>query len=438
MFSQFISYMFDHWLFWGVFFSIVGVFSLVGVIFGLFSSIGDRTRYRDATATFPAGSPEFLEAISRLSNSPVGAGGEFRILNNGGEFFPALLSALNGAQKSITFTTYIWEPGKVSDLVFEALISRANKGVAVKLLLDGFGCILVPQDKVDELKKAGGLVSHFRSPRLGKIMRLHRRNHRRAIVIDGKTGFTGGMSVADKWLGNARNPEEWRDTMFELKGAPALSLQAAFAELWAGTRGEIIAGPEFYPLLSENKNPQLKFVSIASSPAEDTQPLPKFFWFSMASAKKSIHITSSYVVPDRHLRGILMSRAKAGIDVSLLIPSKHSDAKPIQWASHYYFEDFLKAGIKIYEYTPTMIHSKIMVVDGEWSVIGSANMDMRSVELNVENEFGVQDKKLAEDLEKYFEADLSKSKPITLEKWLKRGLWEKILEAVFVKFKKQY
>ena len=430
--------MFTHLNYWEIFFIFWGMFAVLAFLFGLFFAVGDRTRYRDATRLEPVDSREFLEAIGRLSNSPIEHGGDIKILNNGDEFFPALLDALKNAKKSITFTTYIWEPGKVSTAVFEVLIERARAGIPVKLLLDAFGCYLIPQDKVEELKKAGGQVSKFRATKFGKLTRLHRRTHRRAIVIDGRVAFTGGMSVADKWLGNAKNPEQWRDTMFELRGKMALSIQAAFSELWAGSRGEILVGDAYYPVPEKDASPDMRYVNVTSSPAADTQPLPKFFWLSMASAQKSIYITSSYVVPDEHLRAILAKQAQKGIDVRLLVPSKHSDAKPIQWASHFYFKDFLKAGVKIYIYQPTMIHSKTMVIDGKWSVIGSANMDMRSVELNEENVLGILDAKLAQDLEKDFTEDLSKSKQITLHDWQKRSLGEKILETIFVNFKKQY
>ncbi len=422
---------------WEIIFLSFSILTFLLVVFGLFFATGDRTKYRDATEIFPVSSQEFLTALARVSNSPIEWGGGVKILKNGIEFFPALLRAINNAQTSVTFTVYIWEDGKASDQIFTSLIAALKRGVAVKLLLDGFGCFYVPKNKVQELKDAGAMVSVFRAPRFGKLTRFHRRSHSRAIVIDGTIGFTGGMAVADHWLGNASNPKEWRDTMFLLTGNMAQSLQSVFAQLWAGTRGEILAGEKFYPGLVENKKDSC-YISVASSPSSDTQPLPKFFWLSMASAKESIYITSSYVVPDRHIREILMSQAKKGLDVRLLLPNKYSDAKPIRFASHYYFESFLKAGVKIYEYRPTMIHSKIMVVDGKWSVIGSANMDARSVELNEENVLGILNPKLGSDLNQSFFGDVAMAKEIKLQNWQKRGVWQKIMERVWITFRKQY
>lgn len=422
---------------WEIVFLSFSILTVLLVIFGLFFATGDRTKYRDATEIFPVSSPEFLTALARVTNSPIEWGGEVKILNNGDEFLPALLGAINSAQNTITFTTYIWNPGVVSDMVFAALIQSAKRGVAIKLLLDGFGCFRIPQNKLNELKAAGAIVSIFRLPKLGKLTRFHRRSHRRAIVIDGHIGFTGGMSVSDQWLGNAQNPKQWRDTMFELSGNMAQSLQGVFAQLWAGSRGEILVGHKYYPALSANETTS-RYISVASSPSSDTQPLPKFFWLSMASAKESIYITSSYVVPDKHIREIIIEQAKKGLDVRFLLPNKHSDAKPIRFASHYYFESFLKAGVKIYEYKPTMIHSKIMVVDGKWSVIGSANMDARSVELNEENVLGILNPKFGADLHESFFQDVALAKEIKLQNWQKRGVWQKILERVWITFRKQY
>jgi len=417
----------------------IGSFILLGLIFGLFFSIGDRTKYRDATALYPVDSEEFLQAIGHLTNSPILPGQDIKILNNGDEFFPALIKAINSASKSVSFSVYIWESGKVSDMVFEALIKKAREGVFVKVLVDGFGGFFVPTDKIQELKDAGGLVVIFRATSFGKLMRFHRRNHSRTIVIDGQVAFTGGMAMADHWLGSASNPKEWRDMMFELRGEMSQSLQAVFARLWAGTRGEILAGSAFYPVLPPNAyKTSSRFVSIASSPSPDMQPLPKFFWFSMASARRNIYITSSYVIPEEHIRKILMDRAKAGLDVRLMVPDSHTDAKPIRLASHFYFEDFLKAGIKIYEYTPTMIHSKVITIDGYWSIVGSANMDVRSLELNEENVMGIADSKFAKDLEKVFMEDLKKTKQLNLNDWKKRSLWKRLGEVIFVFFQKQY
>ncbi len=198
-------------------------------------------------------------------------------------------------------------------------------------------------------------------------------------------------------------------------------------------------GEEFYPPLHSAKNNLTsRYINIASSPAYDVQPLPKFFWMSIASAQSKIYVTSSYVVPDNHIREALIARAHAGVDVRLLSPNNHTDAKPIRLAAHHYYEDFLEAGVKIYEYQPTMIHTKFLMVDDKWSVIGSANMDLRSVLLNEENVLGILNPAFALELNAMFKEDLQQAKQITLEEWKKRGLLQRMGESLFVRFAKQY
>jgi len=174
-------------------------------------------------------------------------GGTARLLNNGDEFFPALLSAIRGAKRSINFVVYIWGPGQIADQVFDALTERARAGVEVRLLLDGFGCIKVPKEGVDKLKAAGGKVMTFRPPRFGKLTLYHKRNHRRSIVLDGEVAFTGGMAVSEKWAGSADTEEHWRDSMTQVTGPLALTVQSAFVPAGAFASGELLVGPRFFP-----------------------------------------------------------------------------------------------------------------------------------------------------------------------------------------------
>jgi cardiolipin synthase len=251
----------------------------------------------------------------------------------------------------------------------------------VRLLLDGFGGVKAPAHRLAELEAAGGRVARFRPPHFGMLTRFHRRNHRRAIVIDGTVGFTGGGAVADKWDGQARNPEEWRDSMVRVTGALARSLQTTFAQSWASTTGEVLIGPAYFPAdaaLDAGRGGTLRHISLASSPAPDAHPLGTFFWLSCRAARRTLFLSSSYFVPDERVRQVAMERARAGVDVRLLLPGEHTDAKPIRWASHRYYDQLLAAGVRIYEYQPTFMHAKLLVVDGQWAIVGSANMDLRS------------------------------------------------------------
>jgi len=416
-----------------------GAVAIVAGIITLFSSAGRRPGQLWATQAPPVSSAEFLSAISGVTGGPLRTGGTAQLLNNGKEYLPAMLEAFRGAQKTIDFSAYIWEKGQISDQFLAVFLERARAGVQVRVLLDGMGGMQAPS--MDELKAAGGKVVVFRPARWGKFTRFHKRNHRRAIVIDGTVAFTGGAAVADHWLGDAANEEQWRDTMVRVTGPLAQTLQSAFADIWAFASGEILEGPEFFPPAADTSVQEpggMVHTGLASLPASDLHPLRLFIAQSFLSAQKRLYITTPYFVLDEEMRDVVAGRARAGVDVRILLPNDHTDAKLIRLTSHHYFEDLLAAGVKIYEYQPTMIHSKCIVVDGLWSVVGSANMDVRSIELNVENVLGIRDAAFAQALERTFQEDLKRAREVRLEEWRQRGTWAKVKEWVASRLAEQY
>jgi cardiolipin synthase A/B len=421
---------------------LLGILTASGVIFTLFSSVGRRPRRMSATQCPPVESEEFVRAVGNTVNSLFVAGGTAELLNNGVRFFPAMFEAIAGAKQSINFLAYIWKPGKVSDEMFAALTERARAGVEVRVLLDGMGGIRAPTDGIAALRAAGGKVERFRALRFGKITRFYKRMHRRAIVIDGVVGFTGGAAVGDQWLGDAEKPEHWRDCMVRVTGPLATSLQSAFAAPWANSCGEILVGPRFYPDHGANvvkaDEPVTRHVSLVSSPSGDEHPLRVFFLLSFLAARERLYIASSYFVPDEQMREAAMDRAKEGVDVRILIPNEHTDAKPIRQASHSYYDALLSAGVRIFEYQPTMFHMKTLVVDGRWSVVGSANMDIRSKELNQENVLGILDGGFARQVEESFLADLKRATEIRLADWRRRGVGARLKERAAALFAEQY
>jgi cardiolipin synthase len=419
--------------------AILGAFALVSALVSLFSSLGRRPGEIVATQVPAVDSQEFLDAISGTVNAPLQSGGRATLLNNGDEFFPAMIDAIRSAQRSVNFFVYIWEPGKASDQMFEALIERARAGVEVRLLFDGLGGMRAPDKDVQRLIDAGGKVSRFRTAALGKLTRFHKRNHRRAVVIDGNVGFTGGAAVGDKWLGNAESPKQWRDSMVRVTGPIATNLQSAFSEPWAYTCGEILVGEEFYGNgQSQDGDTDLRHVLIASSPASEEHPLRLFFMLSFMAARRKLYLSTSYFVPDKHMRNAVMARARAGVDVRILVPNQHTDAKPIRLAGRSYYDDLLSAGVRMYEYQPTMMHCKTAVIDEVWSIVGSANMDVRSKELNQENALGIMDHDFAAQVEQTFLKDLERAHEFTLEEWRKRSMWERVKERFWVLFAEQY
>jgi cardiolipin synthase A/B len=432
-----------HWRelpWWVQTFTIIGILAVTGIIAALFFRIGNDPPELTVTSTPTVDSKEFLLALAGTAGSPLLPGGSARLLNNGDEFFPALQRAIRGARKSVNFTCYIWKKGKVNDDVVRALVERARAGVQVRVLLDGFGGMRAPRESIEALRNAGARVETFRAARLGKLTRFHKRNHRRAIVIDGKVGFTGGMAVADQWLGNADNEDHWRDSMVEVTGPLATTLQSAFVDLWAGTVGEVLVGPEFFPPPDPAALPGERITlhtGLGSSPAHENRPLRLFFLQSFLAARHRLWISTPYFVPDRTTREAVASRARAGVDVRILMPDSHTDADLIRLASHSYYQELLEAGVRIYEYKATMMHLKHLVVDGEWSVVGSANMDIRGSELNEENVLGILDTEFGRQLEQTFEQDLRRSEEIRLEAWRKR-VWARPLQRVATLFAKQY
>ena len=419
--------------FWGT-----GLLAVATAIVSLFFSLGRRPPAVRATATPPVDSPEFLDAVAGLANSVPDRGGTARLLNNGDEVFPALLADIRAARHSVHWLAYIWEPGRCSDQVFAALVERARAGVQVRVLLDGVGGMRCPDQGKEELRRAGGQVAVFRPVRFGKLTRVYKRNHRRAIVVDGAIGYTGGMAVGDKWLGDARNPEEWRDTMVRTTGGLARDLQSHFAEDWAAVTGEILVGEAFYPRAAEGGDGDVRHTAVASSPGSEQHPMRYFFLLTFLAARRTLYIASPYFVPDQHTRRAVAGLVRKGVDVRILLPSGHTDAKPIRLAGHSYFDELLSAGVRIFEYQPTMMHAKLAVVDGCWSVVGSANMDIRSKELNEENALGILDPELARAIETAFLRDLERAREIRLDDWRQRGLGRRALERICVLFAEQF
>jgi cardiolipin synthase len=405
---------------------IIGVVALLGVIGGLFFVVSDSPEniYSDHEVA-PVQSALFLTSLSHLVNAPVERGGEVTILDNGDEFLPALIEAIDAAKRTINFSVYIWTDGYFSTQVLNALVRAQKRGVAVRVLLDGLGSSDTPDSKFDELKNAGGHVEKFRTPQFGKLTRFHRRNHRRSIVMDGNVGFIGGMAVADTWLGHAQDPEHWRDMMFKVTGPLARSLQSAFVSSWLSSSGEILTGEDTYPLDGDIPPPGVeRFIHLVNSPADDDYAMAQFFNMSILAARESLYVVTPYFIPDKHLKNALKQRAEAGVDVRLLLPGEHIDNMWVRLSAQTHYEDLLKAGVRIYEYRPTFLHSKFMVVDGQWSIVGSPNLNSRSRTLDEENAQGILDKGLGEQLMKTFHDDLSRADEIKLEQWRRRNvLW---------------
>jgi cardiolipin synthase len=424
---------------WIVPLALVGLGAILSAVVTLF--FGLQRPARMALLARPAvGTEAFMMAVSGAVNAPLMRGGKARLLNNGVEIFPTLLEALRRARHTINFMVYIWEPGRAADQVLEVLLERARAGVQVRLLLDGFGAHGARKD-MRALEEAGGVVKFFNPLVPGWLAGAYKRNHRRAIVIDGEIAFTGGAAIGDRWLGDAEDEQHWRDVMVEVRGCLATNLQSAFTQLWANTTGEILMGEEFYPPDPDSDGAGeglSRHVNVISSPASGSHPLRVFFMISLACARKSIYLANAYFAPDASTRRMLAERARGGVDVRLLLPNRLTDAPMVRWAGHHYFRDLLDAGVRIYEYQPTMMHAKMLVVDDVWAVMGSANMDIRSKELNQEGVIGILDDGFGRQVCETFLADLEDAREITREAWARRGWLTRLNERFWVSFVEQF
>jgi len=422
---------------WEITFVAIGMVALIGVIVILFLPLGKGpARYRPVLPLPAAGSMAFLQTVSNQMAIPIDRASAPEIIEDGDAILRRVLSDIDDASSSICMMNYIWSDGRFSDQLLQHLQRKSAAGVKVYVLLDAYGSVKAPDGKFDRLKKSGAKVSVFRSlmPLPWKIMQDTKRNHRRAITIDGRVGYTGGVAVDDKWLGHARTPEEWHDLMFRFTGSAAQRLMGSFSELWMATTGEMLLPFQE----GEEEGNGSPYLILSTSPSPDLFEGETFFLTSLWSARHSIHLENAYFLSDASVRQVLEDKARAGVDVVLLLPGEHTDEKSVRWAGQRVYDDLLRAGIKIYEYQPTFTHAKMLVEDKGWSVIGSANWDNRSRKLNDEIFLGMADDGLAAGLEKIFQHDLSRSRQITLQEWRRRGLYQRALEYLSQAFVQQY
>ncbi|MBV9992051.1 MAG: hypothetical protein JOZ72_12255 [Alphaproteobacteria bacterium] len=428
-----------HW--WEFQFLAIGFVSTIAIVVVLLLPLGNGPlEIRASDAVPPAGSPAFMSQLANTLSLPVEQAPPIDTFNNGDAFLKALLADIDGARLSIDFMVYIWKDGTFSDQVLAHLEQKQRAGVQVRIVLDAYGGLTAPSEKLSRLEALGGKVAVFHSlmPLPWTMARDHKRNHRRSIVIDGAIGYTGGIAVDDVWLGDARNPSQWRDMMFRVRGSMASHLQGAFSELWVNTTGELLVGPKFYPDTATPAETGMRYVPLASAPSPDRFEMENFLLLSLLGARQRIVMVTPYFLPDDTMEQALIGKAKAGVAVTILVPNDLNDSHSVRAASQYLYDDLLKAGVKIYEFQPTFIHTKLLVVDGTWSVIGSANMDNRSRKLNDEVVFGISGQAFAAGLERTIATDLKRSKRIDKSEWERRGWWQRAGEILARLLVQQY
>jgi len=386
------------------------------------------------------GEPSFYPTLAAHTDASIIAGNRVELLFNGGQIFPAMLQAIHSAQKSITYTQYLFEDGAIAHEIAEAFAERCRAGVQVKILLDSLGGGNIPQDIPDLWEKSGCQLEWFERIKVfqfitpWELSSYNHRSHRRILVIDGKIGFTGGHGVSDAWTGNGRTPEHWRQTDVRVEGPIVQQLQAAFVESWRRTTGNVLGDERYFPALDMQGKAYAQIVK--SSPLSGSFGTYLLFLLSITSAQKSIHIANPYFFPDNRIEEALINAVKRGVTVVVLTPAK-GDHAAASSASHGGLGPFLLGGVEVYEYIPALMHAKAMVVDGVWATVGSANLDYRSLAINEEINLVVYDAAFAGQLEKSFQEDLKYSKKLTYEAWNSRPFIDKILELISIPIKEQ-
>ena len=377
---------------------------------------------------FSIESPEFVGTVAGASGSPFLGGNRLELLNNGDAFYPAMLTAIKAAERSITIEAYIYWAGEIGGVFAEALAERAKAGCPVKILLDAIGSATIGPDILDALEAGGCQVGWYNPIRWYTLGRFNNRTHRKSLIVDGQVAFTGGAGIADQWRGNARGPDEWRDMQIRLEGPAVVPLQTGFAHNWQQTTGELLSGDAYYPII-DPRGP-LAVQTLLSSPETGSSSVRTMYYLSIVCARKSLYIANPYFVPDPVAIETLIEAKRRGVDVRIMVSGIRNDNWLARHNSIRLFGRLLIAGIEIQEFNRTMLHHKTMVVDRRWVTVGTANFDSRSLAHNEESNVCCFDKRLAKDLHDVFLDDLGGCERVTLERWRRRGLLARAQEFV--------
>jgi cardiolipin synthase A/B len=383
---------------------------------------------RSAVSAEDSRHPDYVAA---LVGTELSRGNAFDVLTNGDQIFPAMLGAIDGARRRINFETYIYDTGEVATRFTEALERAARRGVTVNLVVDAVGAGSMEKEQLERLRQAGCHVAQFNVPAWYSLEEINYRTHRKILVVDGETGFTGGVGVADHWLGNADSKEHWRDTQVRVRGPVVRMMEATFYENFLEVDGTTppVLDPAPPPAGAEGEA-----LVVRSSPSGGSNDLKRLYLLALAAAKRSVDITTPYFVTDESTLWSLEDAVRRGVKIRVVMEGDLTDAMPVKYASRHMYDRLLQQGIELYEYQPTMMHTKTLMVDGIWSIFGSANFDNRSLELNDEMNLAVNSHSLARRFQDDFEADLKASRRITLEEWRRRPLIAKMRERFWAAF----
>ncbi|MFJ3336127.1 phosphatidylserine/phosphatidylglycerophosphate/cardiolipin synthase family protein [Streptomyces sp. NPDC086766] len=365
--------------------------------------------------------------LERLLGIAATEGNELVPLRNGVAIFPAMLEAIRSARHTVDMMTFVYWRGEIAREFAAALAERARAGLRVRLLLDGFGAKEIEQDLLDDMDAAGVQVAWFRKPARLSPLKQNHRCHRKALIVDESVAFTGGVGIAEEWSGDARGPGEWRDTHVQVRGPAVDGIAAAFAQNWAECHDTLY---DEHDRFTDHEQPGRATVQVVRGSAsfgwQDMQTLIRVM---LTSAEERFRLSTAYFAPDVYFVDLLAATARRGVTVEILLPGPYTDQRACQLAGQHHYQTLLDAGVAIRQYQPTMLHTKIMTVDGVASLIGSTNFNRRSMEHDEEVMLAVLDEDFTAALDRDFDHDLERSEAVDPTRWRRRPLGQRVREA---------
>jgi cardiolipin synthase len=377
----------------------------------------------------------FRRALGVLLGPPLVGGNEVTTLINGVEIFPAMLEAIHAAKVSITFETFVFRD-EIGKLFCKALTSAARRGVRVHVLLDWLGSRSMPATMLSAIQDAGADVQLYHAPSWFHLGRLNNRTHRKLMIVDGNIGFTGGVGFGSEWADNREHPKEWRESHYKVIGPVVAQMQAVFVDNWIKATGRVLHGSEYFPTHLPSHS-DMDAQMFGSSPVGGSESMHLMVLLALTAAHTSIDIENPYFVPDRLTVDALIEARRRGVRVRIVVPGRYIDARIGRWAAQGLYGVLLQAGIEIYEYQPTMIHCKVMVIDAEWTSVGSANFDDRSFRLNDEANLNVFSARLATEQIRQIDVDIAQSKRMVLKRWARRPASRRLYENLALLLRSQ-
>ncbi|MDQ3640157.1 MAG: phospholipase D-like domain-containing protein [Actinomycetota bacterium] len=371
------------------------------------------------------GSAEFTRLVEGITGAPVRPGNRVRILRNGCRTFPSMLEAIAAAESTIALSSYIYWPGDITNQFTEAMCERAKAGVEVNVVFDAYGSAKLDRDTVHRLEEAGATVAFFRPPAWYTLDKLNNRMHRRLLIVDGRIGFAGGVGIADVWMGDAEDPEHWRETHAVIEGPAVRDILGGFIEDWTEATNVVLGASHFPELAPLDGGVDVQV--ILSSPGSGGTATARLFFAAIAGARERLWITTAYFAPDEAFLDLLCDAAERGVDVRILVNGPNVDKEVVRETGQRQYGRLLQAGVRIFEYQPTMIHAKVMIADG-WANLGSSNLEHRSLGLDDELIVGLSDPASVDELARHFGDDVDVSEEYDLDRWKRRSLSKRARE----------